>query len=202
MVMAAVSNTPGALLKLIRDGAATTRAELVDLTGLARSTVSQRVDSLLADHLLVEAGAAVMIPDEELNGDRLAAVVAELAADPARMRAMGRAARGPASLAGYLSAARAAQHQHAVDRREHVLLYQLFGDPLLRRLLRAVADTIRHTIRFTDAAARYGGDEFVVLLPETDAAGGYVVGEKLGIRPLGHPRTTTSPTPPRHPSSV
>ena len=47
------------------------------------------------------------------------------------------------------------------------------------RLLKAIADTVRHTIRFTDAAARYGGDEFVVLLPETDAAGGYVVGEKL-----------------------
>ena len=46
--MTALSNTPGALLKLIRDGTATTRAELVDLTGLARSTVSQRVDSLLA----------------------------------------------------------------------------------------------------------------------------------------------------------
>ena len=47
------------------------------------------------------------------------------------------------------------------------------------RLLKGVADTIRRTIRFTDAAARYGGDEVVVLLPETDAAGGYVVGEKL-----------------------
>jgi diguanylate cyclase (GGDEF)-like protein len=47
------------------------------------------------------------------------------------------------------------------------------------RLLKAIADTIRQTVRFTDAAARYGGDEFVVLLPETDAAGGYVVGEKL-----------------------
>jgi diguanylate cyclase (GGDEF)-like protein len=47
------------------------------------------------------------------------------------------------------------------------------------RLLKAVADTIRETVRSTDAAARYGGDEFVVLLPETDTAGGYVVGEKL-----------------------
>ena len=54
-----------------------------------------------------------------------------------------------------------------------------FGHQWGDRLLRAVADTIRHTIRFTDAAARYGGDEFVVLLPETDAAGGYVVAEKL-----------------------
>lgn len=54
-----------------------------------------------------------------------------------------------------------------------------FGHQWGDRLLRAVADTIRRTVRFTDAAARYGGDEFVILLPETDAAGGYVVGEKL-----------------------
>ncbi len=54
-----------------------------------------------------------------------------------------------------------------------------FGHQWGDKLLRAVADTVRRTVRFTDAAARYGGDEFVVLLPETDAAGGYVVGEKL-----------------------
>ena len=54
-----------------------------------------------------------------------------------------------------------------------------FGHQWGDRLLRAVAETVRRTIRFTDAAARYGGDEFVVLLPETDASGGYIVGEKL-----------------------
>jgi diguanylate cyclase (GGDEF)-like protein len=54
-----------------------------------------------------------------------------------------------------------------------------FGHQWGDRLLKAIADTIRETIRFTDAGARYGGDEFVVLLPETDATGGYVVGEKL-----------------------
>ena len=54
-----------------------------------------------------------------------------------------------------------------------------FGHQWGDRLLKGVADTIRRTIRFTDAAARYGGDEFVVLLPETDVAGGYVVAEKL-----------------------
>ena len=44
---------PGAMLRLVREGRATTRAELVELTGLARSTVSQRVDALLAEGLLV-----------------------------------------------------------------------------------------------------------------------------------------------------
>ena len=47
----------GAMLQLVRDGRANTRAELVDLTGLARSTVSQRVDALLARGLLMPAGS-------------------------------------------------------------------------------------------------------------------------------------------------
>ncbi|HEY2788355.1 MAG TPA: ROK family transcriptional regulator [Gaiellales bacterium] len=46
------------MLQLIRQGA-TTRAALVELTGLARSTVSQRIDQLLAHGLLVSAGANI-----------------------------------------------------------------------------------------------------------------------------------------------
>lgn len=49
-------NTPGELLSLIRAGTAVTRADLARLTGLARSTVAQRVDALLASGLLLEAG--------------------------------------------------------------------------------------------------------------------------------------------------
>src|SRR5919109_2761305 len=48
----------GAMLRLIRDGRASTRAELVALTGLARSTVAQRMDALLAQKLVVPAGAS------------------------------------------------------------------------------------------------------------------------------------------------
>jgi predicted NBD/HSP70 family sugar kinase len=49
----------GAVLRLIRHGAATTRGDLVTTTGLARSTISQRVDALLSQQLLVaEADAA------------------------------------------------------------------------------------------------------------------------------------------------
>ena len=55
------SSSPGAgaLLRLIRDGQASTRAELVALTGLARSTVAQRMDALLSQQLVVPAGGSV-----------------------------------------------------------------------------------------------------------------------------------------------
>lgn len=60
-------------------------------------------------------------------------------------------------------------------------------------VLRAVAEEIRGAVRASDLAARYGGDEFVVLLTRTDMAGASRVAEAIraGIegvgRRLGHP---------------
>jgi predicted NBD/HSP70 family sugar kinase len=47
------------MLSLIRDGLAETRADLVRQTGLARSTVAQRVEALLAHQLVHEARGTV-----------------------------------------------------------------------------------------------------------------------------------------------
>ena len=46
-------------------------------------------------------------------------------------------------------------------------------------ILRGVAQLIRAALRGIDVAARYGGDEFVAMLPETDQDGAYVVAEKI-----------------------
>lgn len=48
----------GEVLQIFRDGRARTKAELTQLTGLARSTISSRIDVLLASDLLVPAGEA------------------------------------------------------------------------------------------------------------------------------------------------
>jgi diguanylate cyclase (GGDEF)-like protein len=52
-----------------------------------------------------------------------------------------------------------------------------FGD----QVLRGVGEVIRSGVRKIDTAARYGGDEFVVLLPETDPTGAWVLAEKVRI---------------------
>ena len=72
----------GSVLRLIRDGEAVTRADLARRTGLARSTVAQRVDSLLAHELVYEAGGSSSTggrPPTILAFNQLAGVV--LAAD-------------------------------------------------------------------------------------------------------------------------
>ncbi len=64
------------------------------------------------------------------------------------------------------------------------------------RVLRGVGEVISDGVRRIDTAARYGGDEFVVLLPETDPTGAFVLAEKirLGVKAMaidmpdaGHP---------------
>ena len=45
--------------------------------------------------------------------------------------------------------------------------------------LRLVAETLRGATRDYDVAARFGGDEFAVLLPETGEAGALIVAERI-----------------------
>lgn len=57
-----------------------------------------------------------------------------------------------------------------------------YGHDAGSRLLRHLASAIQAELRFTDVAARYGGDEFIVLLPETPAKGAMEVAERIRLR--------------------
>jgi len=71
-----------------------------------------------------------------------------------------------------------------------------FGHISGDQVLRAVADIVRSGVRKIDVAARYGGDEFVALLPETDPTGGWVLAEKvrLMVAEQGLPGVDPGPT--------
>jgi len=54
-------------------------------------------------------------------------------------------------------------------------------------LLRTIGDILKDLLRKGDMPARYGGDEFIVLLPETDKEAGKVVAERIRIAIESHP---------------
>jgi len=103
-------NTAGELLSLIRAGTAVTRADLARHTGLARSTVAQRVDALLASELVLEAGdtpstggrPATMLAFNHQAG---VVLVADLGATHARVALTDLAGTPLAELAGDLDIA-------------------------------------------------------------------------------------------------
>ncbi len=68
--------------------------------------------------------------------------------------------------------------KHINDKQGHIA-----GDDLLRRIAR----TIEESTRAVDVVARYGGDEFVALLPDTDAEQAGIVAARLvqAIRHVG-----------------
>jgi len=58
----------------------------------------------------------------------------------------------------------------------------IFGHAAGDELLRLIGRTLIETLRVTDCPARMGGDEFVVLLPETDQPAAQITIQKLMVR--------------------
>jgi diguanylate cyclase (GGDEF)-like protein len=66
-----------------------------------------------------------------------------------------------------------------------------FGHLQGSRSLIEVAEIIRHAARETDIVGRYGGDEFMVILPATGTGGAFAVAERIrenieAYKPKGH----------------
>ena len=54
-----------------------------------------------------------------------------------------------------------------------------YGHPVGDEVLRMVGGILRETSRETDVLARYGGDEFVILLPQTNTSNARLMGERI-----------------------
>jgi diguanylate cyclase (GGDEF)-like protein len=58
-------------------------------------------------------------------------------------------------------------------------LNEQYGDEAGNAALKLVAEALRRTLRETDLAARWGGDEFAVLLPGADRNAAHVVAQRI-----------------------
>lgn len=54
-----------------------------------------------------------------------------------------------------------------------------YGHPAGDQVIKSVADIIRKAIRETDLAGRYGGEEYTVILPDTNSASARFVAERI-----------------------
>lgn len=54
-----------------------------------------------------------------------------------------------------------------------------YGHQIGDEVIIALANVLKSTNRKSDITCRFGGEEFLILLPETDINGAYIIGEKL-----------------------
>ena len=54
-----------------------------------------------------------------------------------------------------------------------------YGHPVGDKVLCSVVEVLRERVRSQDLVGRYGGEEFMVLLPDTTAKGGYLLAQQL-----------------------
>jgi diguanylate cyclase (GGDEF)-like protein len=66
-----------------------------------------------------------------------------------------------------------------LDLDEFKLVNDTFGHLFGDRVLRWTAEVVRSALRGSDIPARYGGDEFAVILPETDGPAARLVAERI-----------------------
>lgn len=65
-----------------------------------------------------------------------------------------------------------------------------YGHSIGDQALRGLADRCRNSSRVVDLVSRYGGEEFVILLPETPLDSAALVAERLRMSIMEHPITT------------
>ena len=63
----------------------------------------------------------------------------------------------------------------------------LYGHRIGDRVLTDIANLMRESVRQTDFVGRYGGEEFLIILPQTDAGGAAIMAERTRASIQGTP---------------
>jgi diguanylate cyclase (GGDEF)-like protein len=133
------------------------------------STVGLVVGAAVVVRLLSERIAALLTSlGAAANTDSLTGLANRLAFEDAFRRESARASRDGSHFALLLA-----------DLDQLKGINDQFGHQAGDEAICEVASVLRETLRGADFAARVGGDEFAVLLPETGAEGARVLGERL-----------------------
>jgi diguanylate cyclase (GGDEF)-like protein len=90
---------------------------------------------------------------------------------------------------------RAARYRHPlscvmIDVDHFKKVNDTFGHPTGDKVLIEVAETLRKTVRTTDLVGRYGGEEFMVILPQTPGIDGRIAAERLRRAVATRPRAS------------
>jgi diguanylate cyclase (GGDEF)-like protein len=102
------------------------------------------------------------------NNDALTGVPNKRALDDTLKRMIAQAARSVAPLAAVM-----------LDLDHFKQVNDVYGHEKGDEVLAAVGAALRDTLRESDFVGRYGGEEFLILLPDTDRAGATVVAETI-----------------------
>ncbi len=62
-----------------------------------------------------------------------------------------------------------------------------FGHDVGDSILQAITEVVKNNVRAVDTVARWGGEEFMILMPESDLSSACIVAEKLREEVAGHP---------------
>lgn len=133
------------------------------------------VIALVAGMVFMATGTLVLALEQQVQHNRRLALVDALTGLPNRRHALQTLARTHAG-------ASRAQQPLAVlmmDVDYFKKVNDTYGHPAGDAVLVRVGEVLRQRLRAQDLAARFGGEEFLVLLPDTDAAGALQVAEAL-----------------------
>lgn len=134
-----------------------THSMQTDIVRSRDSMMQQSADVEVAQQKILQLQAELSQLSEKVSIDQLTGVLNRRGLDEAMLREISRAQRGASSLC--VALLDIDNFKHFNDNYGHHV-----GDTALQHL----AKVIQETLRPTDSAARFGGEEFVILLPDTN----------------------------------